>query len=101
MHKTGKLQLSESEMKAFGYEVIDIIVEHFKNKHLKKPVATATREEMDSLFNITIPEHKSHYKEVLNFVVNKVLTNTTIVSHPKAYSFVPGPSNYVSVMADT
>ena len=29
------------------------------------------------------------------------MPKNNIISHPKSYSFVPGPSNYVSVMADT
>ena len=37
----------------------------------------------------------------LDFVIDKVLKESNIVSHPKSYSFVPGPSNYISAMADT
>ena len=96
-----KLQLEKEEMKQFGYKVIDTIVEHFDTENAKKPVALASREDMDLLFKIEAPENPTHYQEVLNFVVEKVLPNSTIVTHPKSYSFVPGPSNYVSVMADT
>ncbi|MEH6535755.1 MAG: aspartate aminotransferase family protein [Psychroserpens sp.] len=96
-----KLQLSKEEMKVYGYQVIDAIVEHFDTEHLKKPVAYASRDEMDTLFNIEIPEKDTDFQEVFDFVIKKVLPNSNIVSHPKSYSFVPGPSNYVSVMADT
>lgn len=96
-----KLQLENEEMKQFGYKVIDAIVEHFDTENTKKPVALASREDMDTLFKIEAPEIPTHYEEVFNFVVEKVLPNSTIVTHPKSYSFVPGPSNYVSVMADT
>ncbi|WP_299334566.1 aspartate aminotransferase family protein [uncultured Psychroserpens sp.] len=96
-----KLQLSKEDMKAYGYQVIDAIVEHYDTKHNKKPVASGSREEMDTLFNIDVPNSGTNFQDVFSFVVNKVLPNSTIVSHPKAYSFVPGPSNYVSVMADT
>mgnify|MGYP003647549552 FL=1 len=96
-----KLQLSKDDMKQYGYQVIDAIVEHFDTEHEKKPVAYASRKEMDSLFNMEIPKEATYYQDVLDFVVTKVLPNSNIVSHPKSYSFVPGPSNYVSVMADT
>jgi aromatic-L-amino-acid decarboxylase len=96
-----KLKLSKEEMKQYGYQVIDTIVEHFDKQHTKKPVARASREEMDTLFNSEAPNHATNFKEVLDFVTKEVLPNSTIVSHPKSYSFVPGPSNYVSVMADT
>jgi glutamate/tyrosine decarboxylase-like PLP-dependent enzyme len=98
---TNKLQLSKEDMTTYGYQVIDAIVDHFDTEHLKKPVAFASRDEMDSLFNIEIPEKETDFQEVFDFVIKKVLPNSNIVSHPKSYSFVPGPSNYVSVMADT
>jgi glutamate/tyrosine decarboxylase-like PLP-dependent enzyme len=96
-----KLRLSKEEMKDYGYQVIDAIVDHFDTEHLKKPVAYASRDEMDSLFNIEVPEKETDFQEVFDFVIKKVLPNSNIVSHPKSFSFVPGPSNYVSVMADT
>jgi aromatic-L-amino-acid decarboxylase len=101
MTNTHRLQLSKEDMKQYGYQVIDAIVDHFDTERSKKPVAFASRKEMDSLFNMEVPEEASSYQEVLDFVVKEVLPNSNIVSHPKAYSFVPGPSNYVSVMADT
>lgn len=96
-----KLQLSKEDMKTYGYQVIDTIVDHFDTEHLKKPVAYASRDEMDTLFNMEVPEKGTNFQEVFDFVIKKVLPNSNIVSHPKSYSFVPGPSNYVSVMADT
>lgn len=101
MTHTHNLQLSKEDMKQYGYQVIDSIVDHFDTERTKKPVAFASRKEMDSLFNMEVPEESSSYQEVLDFVLKEVLPNSNIVSHPKAYSFVPGPSNYVSVMADT
>ncbi len=101
MPQSHKLQLSKEEMKQYGYQVIDTIVEHFDTEHTKKPVAFASRDEMDTLFKTEAPENASDFKEVLDFVTKEVLPNSNIVSHPKSYSFVPGPSNYVSVMADT
>ncbi|HZW62208.1 MAG TPA: aspartate aminotransferase family protein [Flavobacteriaceae bacterium] len=100
-NKTDKLQLEKEEMKHLGYQVIDAIVEHFTTEHTKKPVALATREEMDKLLQIELPEKAANYQEVLQFVLKNVLPNSNIVTHPKSYSFVPGPSNYISVMADT
>jgi glutamate/tyrosine decarboxylase-like PLP-dependent enzyme len=29
------------------------------------------------------------------------MANSNVMTHPKAYAFVPGPSNYISVMSDT
>jgi aromatic-L-amino-acid decarboxylase len=95
------LELSKKEMQEYGYQVVDAIVEHFDTQHEKLPVSLATREEMDDLFLEEAPEKASDPQKVLDFVLDKVVEKSTIVSHPKAFSFVPGPSNYISAMADT
>jgi aromatic-L-amino-acid/L-tryptophan decarboxylase len=96
-----KLQLSKEEMKHYGYAVVDAIVEHFDTQNDKLPVAVGSREEMDLLFSEEAPEHGSDPHEVLDFVLDKVITKSAIVSHPKSFAFVPGPSNYISAMADS
>ena len=101
MDSNYKLTLSKDEMKSYGYKVIDSIVEHFNNQKSKPPVSSATREQMDALFLETAPENGTDSNKVLDFVIEKVLKESTIVSHPKSYSFVPGPSNFISAMADT
>lgn len=96
-----KLELSKKEMRDYGYKVVNAIVDHFENQAEKSPVFNATREEMDATFLENAPEKGMNSNKVLDFVVNRVLKETDILSHPKAYSFVPGPSNYISAMADT
>ncbi len=96
-----KLTLSKEEMQRYGYKIIDHIVDHFETQNSKKPVAQASRVEMDSLLTENIPNLSTPAHEVLDFVMDQVIPNSNIVSHPKSYSFVPGPSNYISVMADT
>lgn len=95
------LQLSKEEMREYGYKVVDAVVEHFDTQDAKLPVAKGTRKEMDNLFLEEAPEKGKDAQEVLDFVLKEVVTKSTIVSHPKAFSFVPGPSNYISAMADT
>ncbi len=89
-----KLILSKEEIISYGYKVVDTIVEHFETQNLKSPVFNSTRKEMDALFLEEAPENVEKADEVLDFVIQTVLKKTDILSHPKAYSFVPGPSNY-------
>jgi len=95
------LSLSKEEMKAYGYDVVDAIVEHFDTQNDKYPVAMASRKEMDNMFLEEAPETPTDAKQVLHFVLKEVMTQSAVVSHPKSFSFVPGPSNYISAMADT
>ena len=96
-----KLELTKEEMRTLGYKAIDELVEHFDTQNSKLPVAEGSREDMDKLFLEDAPEEPTDAMSVLNFVIDKVMSNSNIVSHPKSYSFVPGPSNYVSTIADT
>lgn len=86
-----KLKLSKEEMQQYGYKIIDHIVEHFETQHSKKPVTIASREEMDSLLTEDIPNKATAANEVLDFVMDQIIPNSNIVTHPKSYSFVPGP----------
>ena len=95
------LELSREDMKSYGYEVVDAIVEHFVTQNEKLPVVSGSRSEMEKLFLEEAPENPTDAKEVLNFVLDEVMTKSNIVSHPKSFSFVPGPSNYISAMADS
>lgn len=93
--------ISTEEMKSFGYKIIDILAGHFDTISEKKPVATGSRKEMDALFDDASPEEAMPANEVLDFVMTNIIPNNNITSHPKSFSFVPGPSNYISVLADT
>ena len=99
--KEARLELSEKAMRQYGYAVVDAIAKHHADQDKKEPVAIATREEMDSVFLEEAPEEASDANKVLDFVMQKVIPGSNILSHPKFFSFVPGPSNYISAMADT
>ncbi len=95
------LELSKEEMREYGYSVVDAVVEHYDTLNDKNPIATGSRKEMDHLFLEEAPEKASDPNEVLDFVIEKVMNKGAISAHPKFFSFVPGPSNYISAMADT
>lgn len=101
MQTDHKLEIPKEEMKKYGYQVIDTIVEHFDTQHTKKLAKSSSREEMGEIFNAEAPENPTNFEDVLNFVLENVTPNSNISSHPKSYSFVPGPNNYISTIADT
>jgi len=95
------LSLSKKEMQECGYKVIDILTSHFDSLDSLKPVSIADRKEMDALLHEGIPYEPTKAQKVLDHVVNNVFSHSDLPTHPKFYSFVPGPSNYISTMADT
>ena len=96
-----KLELSKDEMQQYAYQVSDAIVAHFVLQNTKKAVVQASRKEMDKLFSEGVPENPTDPNKILDFVLNEIISRSNIVSHPKSYSFVPGPSNFISAMADS
>ena len=93
--------LSKEEMKDYGYKIVDLLAEHFDTLKNKDAVTTGNRAEMDDLLDDTIPYLPSPAEEVLKHVTQDILANASTTSHPKFYSFVPGPSNFISAMSDS
>ena len=93
--------LSKEEMKNYGYKIIDILVEHFDTIESKSPVSSGSREKMDRIFLQEAPNEATPADEVLDFVMENVIPHSNLTAHPKSFSFVPGPSNYISTLADT
>ena len=95
-----QLEMSPVEMREYGYRVIDYLVEHFESQSEKSPTCFASRSEMDELLPAAIPFEECSPNEVLQHVVEDVLSNCGNNSHPRNYAFVPGPSNFISCMGD-
>jgi glutamate/tyrosine decarboxylase-like PLP-dependent enzyme len=95
------LNLSTEEMRTLGYQVVDLLVAHFDSLSQQKPVTHATRYEMDWLLTEDIPEAGAPPQEVLAYVQKNILANSALLTHPRWYSFVPSPNNFVSTIADT
>lgn len=94
------LSLSKKEMQQYGYKIVDLLASHFENLNFEKIVSLADRKQMDALLQQPIPVNPNQPDKVLKDVVENVLTNVDFLTHPKFYSFVPSPSNFISAMAD-
>ncbi|HEX7121021.1 MAG TPA: aminotransferase class I/II-fold pyridoxal phosphate-dependent enzyme, partial [Gemmatimonadaceae bacterium] len=94
------LQLTPDAMRAFGYRVIDILVDHLTTLE-QRPVSTQrTRAELSARLGTDFAEEPTAPDEVLDTVERDVLGSITHVDHPRFYAFVPGPGNFVGTMAD-
>lgn len=95
------LTLSKEEMQEYGYKIVDLLVSHFDTLDAKKLMRFSDRKQMDDLLHEKVPNEATPSNKVLDHVINNVLSNVDLPTHPKYYSFVPGPSNFISTMADT
>jgi glutamate/tyrosine decarboxylase-like PLP-dependent enzyme len=87
-------------MRALGYRVVDILVEHFQELPGKPVTRKADRPTLEAQLREALPEHGANALEVLDQLQRDVFSNIMHTDHPRFFAFVPSPSNFVSVMAD-
>ncbi len=87
-------------MRALGHQVIDILADHFSSIH-DSPVGRKTsRAELQKNFGGAIPESPGDVSEIVGSLKEQLFANMLHVDHPRFFAFVPGPNNFVSVMAE-
>lgn len=94
------LQLSADEMRQLGYQAVDLIIDHMNNLKDKPVAETIDSEGLRNKLIEKIPETGSNPQELLQFLHTNVFNQITHVDHPHFFAFVPGPNNYVGVIAD-
>jgi aromatic-L-amino-acid/L-tryptophan decarboxylase len=87
-------------MRALGHDVVDLLVDHFAAMRQGPVGAKLGRPELESLLDSGIPEAPSDPRELLKALPERLFSNMLHVDHPRFFAFVPGPNNFVSVMAD-
>ena len=95
-----RLELSGDEMRALGYRVVDILVEHFEQLRDKPVTRKTDRPTLEKQLREPLPEQGTDAAQVLQRVEQVVFSNIMHLDHPRFFAFVPSPSNFVSVMAD-
>ena len=94
------LELSTEEMRALGYRVADVIVDHFSRLREKPVGAKGDPAVLRPAFLEAPPSVGVGVDEIFARLERDVFPNIMNIGHPRFFAFVPGPSNFVSVMAD-
>lgn len=95
-----ELEFSPERMREIGYRVIDGLVEHLTTLS-KQPVgAKADPSVLIPAFSQPPPEEGTDFETVLAQLEQQVFRHTMHVNHPRFLAYVPGPSNFIGVMAD-
>ena len=94
-------QLPEEEMRRIGYQVIDTLIHHYRTLSEKPAGGHKTAEEIAPMIGEPIPEEGAPFDEVMKKALDDIFPNNMYLNHPRFFAWVPGPSNYISVMADT
>ena len=93
-------ELSREEMRALGYRVVDILTEHLATLPQQRVGAKAVPERIYDQLSEPPPEQGVPIDRLLDQLCRDILPKTMHVNHPRFFAFVPGPGNYVGVMAD-
>jgi glutamate/tyrosine decarboxylase-like PLP-dependent enzyme len=94
------MKISPEEMRAIGYRVVDMIVDHMSGIGETPVVSTASRAEMESRLRAPLPEEGTTSAELLDQVAGDVLGMIAQVDHPRFLAYVPSPGNFIGAMAD-
>ncbi|MCY4018078.1 MAG: pyridoxal-dependent decarboxylase [Chloroflexi bacterium] len=95
------LQFDGDEMREFGYQVIDTLVDYYANR-AERPVAEKLDYgALDAILREPLPQEGSPWRDVLEQFERQVVDTTNHVDHPRFFAYIPLANNFVSVMADT
>jgi glutamate/tyrosine decarboxylase-like PLP-dependent enzyme len=94
------LELTAEEMRALGYGVVDLLVEHLATLPEQPVGRTASRAELERRLREPLPEQPTSAEEILSTLRSDVLANTLHVNHPRFFGFIPSPGNFAGAMVE-
>lgn len=94
------LQLDPEEMRALGYQAVDLIVERLSGLSADPAWKGALRSELDPLWRGPAPETGTPLGVVMERAAREILPVAARVDHPRFFAFVPSSPTWAAVMAD-
>jgi aromatic-L-amino-acid decarboxylase len=95
-----QLTMTPAEMRALGHRVADLIADHFSQLNEKPVGGKGDPAVLRPAFLSPPPSAPGNVDDIFARLEHDVFTNIMNICHPRFFAFVPGPSNFVSVMAD-
>ena len=99
-NEPSRLELSEEEMRSIGERVVEMLTNHWAGLAEGPVGKTASRPALESALQESVPSAPQPIDDVFRQLQDHVFANIAHVTHPRYFAFVPGPSNFVSAMAD-
>jgi aromatic-L-amino-acid decarboxylase len=96
-----QLELSPNEMRTLGYRVVDMLTDHFATLSEQRVGTKGDPAILRPALLKPPPAQPTSPDEIFSTLDRHVFRNKMNVGHPRHLAFVPVPSNFVSVMADT
>ena len=91
---------SPEELRRLGHRAVDLIVEHMAGLRDQAVDQAASPEEARALVPSGLPDDPDDPEELLEHLGSKVLTRLAYPTHPRFFSFIPGPSSFLGVLGN-
>lgn len=88
-------------MREFGRQVVDLLVQRFVELRSTLVTRTAQPGTLDEILTASMPDEPQDLSQLLQQVVHQVYGQYGQTMHPRFFAFVPSPSNFISVMAES
>ena len=94
------LGLTEEQMRALGYQVVDMVVDHLAGRGDEPAIAVASRKSVEAAMGGAVPEEASDPAAALVALRDVVLPYMQHGDHPRYFARVPGPSSFAAILGD-
>lgn len=94
------LTLTPEEMRALGYRVIDLLVEHQVALPEKPVTRHETADILRQMLHEPLPRKGVNGVGLLEQLDREVMQQIMHLDHPRFFAFVPSPSNFISILGD-
>ncbi len=100
MGERDALAFSRDEMRRFGYEVIDRLIDYYDERANRPVVGELDHEALEAILHEPLPKEGLPWREVLEQFERQVVAPTNHVDHPRFFAYIPLANNFAGVMAD-
>jgi glutamate/tyrosine decarboxylase-like PLP-dependent enzyme len=94
------LELTQEEMREFGYRVIDFLVEHYSTLREQRVASKRDPQALWAKLMEPPPEEGAAFETILERLKSDVFENMARVNHPRFFGFVPSSSNFAGALGD-
>lgn len=94
------LELTPTEARAVGYSLVDRLLAYQKNLSDLPVIRNKTPEQLRAALWEELPSKPQDPIAILDRVEHEIFSSINHETHPRFFSFIPGPSNFVGAMAE-
>lgn len=94
------LTLPSDDMRHMAEQVFGLIIDHFSSLETLPVTRPSSLEHLTEGLHESLPMRGEPVEKLLEQLKTHVFDQMTHLDHPRYFAFVPGPSNFISAMAD-